>query len=221
LIDDKIFSKLNHIKGDAMDSANLNTIQTKIVEVRGMRVMLDCDLAGLYQVETKVLNQAVKRNMDSFPDDFLFRLTENEFDYLKSQSVTSSWGGTRKLPFVFTEYGCIQASTVLKSKAARTINIFVVRAFVALKNQITSNPNYALLNERLKRLESETKRFNSKAAHIQSDMNALTSDHAIDINVQNMEIDSLNNKMDQFLHLFNQFKDHSIVIKKYDDIGDG
>jgi superfamily I DNA and RNA helicase len=81
----------------------LQVIQSKIYEIRGQQVMLDFDLAQLYEVETKVLNQAVKRNFKRFPSDFMFKLTQTEWEILKSQIVTSSWGGTRKLPSAFTE----------------------------------------------------------------------------------------------------------------------
>ena len=82
-------------------------IESLIHEIRGQKVMLDRDLAKMYGVETKVLNQAVKRNMKRFPEDFMFQLTPEEYGILKSQFVTSSWGGTRKLPYVFTEQGLI------------------------------------------------------------------------------------------------------------------
>lgn len=84
---------------------DLQIIQNKIYEIRGQRVMLDRDLAEMYGVETKVLNQAVKRNLKRFPDDFVFRVNHQEFTNLKSQIVTSSWGGVRKLPYAFTEQG--------------------------------------------------------------------------------------------------------------------
>ena len=83
----------------------LQLIQSKIYEIRGQKVMLDFDLAEMYEVETRVLNQAVKRNIRRFPDDFMFQLTVSEWDNLKSQFVISRWGGTRKLPFAFTESG--------------------------------------------------------------------------------------------------------------------
>jgi hypothetical protein len=97
---------------------NLILIQEKIHEIRGQKVMLDFDLAGLYGVETRVLNQAVKRNTDRFPKDFMFPLTRKEFANLKSQIVTSSWGGTRKLPYAFTEHGVTMLANVLKSEKA-------------------------------------------------------------------------------------------------------
>lgn len=84
---------------------DLQVIQNKIYEIRGQRVMLDFDLAGLYHVETRTLNQVVKRNLRRFPADFMFQLSKSEFDNLMSQNVISSWGGTRKLPFTFTEHG--------------------------------------------------------------------------------------------------------------------
>ena len=110
-------------------------IQSMIFEIRGQKIMLDSDLAVLYQVETKVMNQAVKRNIDRFPPEFMFQLTQSEYDNLKSQFVTSSssWGGRRKLPFAFTEHGVIMLSSVLNSKIATRINIAVVKAFIEMR----------------------------------------------------------------------------------------
>ena len=92
--------------------------------------MLDQDLAGLYGVETKVLNQAVSRNRERFPEDFMFRLTREEFENLKSQIVTSSWGGRRYPPYAFTEHGILMLSGVLRSEQAVQVNIAIMRAFV-------------------------------------------------------------------------------------------
>jgi len=114
----------------------LAQIQKLIYEIRRQKVMLDSDLAELYQVETKVMNQAVKRNTDRFPPEFMFQLTQREYDNLKSQFVTSSWGGRRKLPFVFTEHGVIMLSSVLNSKIATKINIAVVKAFIEMRRFI-------------------------------------------------------------------------------------
>ena len=94
----------------------LTIIQQKIFSIRGEQVMLDFDIATLYDVETKVLNQAVKRNLDRFPEDFMFQLTENEWENLRSQFVTSSWGGRRYLPYAFTEHGVTMLASVLKSE---------------------------------------------------------------------------------------------------------
>lgn len=93
-------------------------IQSKIYEVRGVKVMLDKDLASLYQVEVRVLNQAVKRNIKRFPSDFMFQLTKEEWENLKSQFVISSWGGVRKLPYAFTEQGLAMLSGILNSDIA-------------------------------------------------------------------------------------------------------
>ncbi|MBR6127022.1 ORF6N domain-containing protein [bacterium] len=95
--------------------------------------MLDSDLATLYQVQTKVLNQAVKRNIKRFPSDFMFQLTKEEFLNLKSQFVTSSWGGVRKMPYVFTEQGVAMLSGLLNSDIAIAVNIKIMRAFVQIR----------------------------------------------------------------------------------------
>ena len=93
-------------------------IQSKIYEIRGQQVMFDFDLAALYQVETRILNQSVKRNIKRFPEDFMFQLTVEEWQNLKSQFVISSWGGVRKLPYAFTEQGVAMLSSVLNSDIA-------------------------------------------------------------------------------------------------------
>lgn len=111
----------------------LQLIQNKIFEIRGQRVMLDFDLAEMYEVETRVLNQAVKRNISRFPADFMFQLSNKEFDNLMSQIVISSWGGTRKLPYAFTEHGVTMLASVLRSERAIEINIQIVRVFIALR----------------------------------------------------------------------------------------
>lgn len=112
---------------------NLIQIQNLIYEIRGQKVMLDSDLATLYQVQTKVLNQSVKRNIKRFPADFMFQLTKEEFLNLKSQFVTSSWGGVRKMPFAFTEQGVAMLSGLLNSDIAIAVNINIMRAFVQIR----------------------------------------------------------------------------------------
>ena len=119
-------------------------IENLIYEVRGVQVMLDSDLARLYGCVngTKTINQAVKRNVDKFPDDFYFQLTKNEFFNLKSQVGTSSWndyGGIRKLPYVFTEQGVAMLATIIKTKVATEMSITIMRAFVAMRKYISSN----------------------------------------------------------------------------------
>ncbi|MCK9412480.1 MAG: ORF6N domain-containing protein [Prolixibacteraceae bacterium] len=108
-------------------------IMSRIYLIREQKVMLDSDLADLYGVETKVLKQQVRRNSDRFPDDFMFELTENEFSILRSQIVTSSWGGVRYLPMVFTEQGVAMLSSVLNSKKAIQVNIQIMRIFAKIR----------------------------------------------------------------------------------------
>jgi phage regulator Rha-like protein len=131
----------------------LQIIQNKIYEIRGQRVMLDFDIAELYEVETRILNQAVKRNIKRFPTDFMFQLTNKEFDNLMSQIVISSWGGTRKLPYAFTEHGITMLASVLRSEKAIEINIQIVRAFIALRQYALG---YAELNQKLETFMLET-----------------------------------------------------------------
>jgi hypothetical protein len=111
----------------------LPIIQQKIYEIRGLKVMLDFDLAVLYEVETKVFKQAVKRNINRFPPDFMFELTKEEFNSLRSQIGSSNHGGTRYIPFAFTEQGVAMLSSVINSDKAIEMNIFIIRAFIALR----------------------------------------------------------------------------------------
>jgi len=111
--------------------------------VRGHKVLLDADLAILYEVETKVLNQAVRRNIDRFPDDFAFRLSDEEFAILRSQTVTSSWGGRRYPPYAFTEQGVAMLSSVLRSTRAVSVNIEIMRAFVHLRRLLATHEDLA------------------------------------------------------------------------------
>jgi ORF6N domain-containing protein len=116
--------------------------------------VLSSDLADLYDVEVKVLNQAVKRNKERFPADFVFQLTHDEFNNLKSQIVTSSWGGARRaLPYAFTEHGILMLSSVLRSPRAVQVNIEIMRAFISLRELIASN---ATLAQKLTELERNT-----------------------------------------------------------------
>ena len=121
--------------------------------------MLDVDLAELYGVETKVLNQAVKRNIERFPEDFMFQLSWEEFDFLRSQSVTSSqWGGRRYPPYAFSEQGVAMLSSVLRSKRAVLVNIAIMRAFVHLRQILSSHTELASkLNELEKRYDAQFK----------------------------------------------------------------
>ena len=114
-------------------------IEQSILLLRGHRVLLDSTLAGLYGVQTKVLVQAVKRNRERFPSDFLFELNKQEVTNLRSQIVTSSWGGRRYSPFAFTEQGVAMLSSVLNSPQAIRVNIEIMRAFVRLRAMIATN----------------------------------------------------------------------------------
>ncbi len=132
----------------------LQVIQNKIYEVRGCRIMLDFDLAALYQVGTRVLKQAVRRNMDRFPSDFMFILTEEEIGILVSHFVIPSksyLGGA--LPFAFTEQGVAMLSSVLRSETAIKINIAIMRAFVLMRELAAG---YAELNQKLENFMLET-----------------------------------------------------------------
>ena len=117
-------------------SEDLMIVQNLIYEIRGQKVMLDFDLTRLYQVETKVLNQAVRRNIKRFPEDFMFQLDNKEFANLKSQIVTSSWGGRRTPPLAFTEEGIAMLSSVLHSDIAIAANISILRAFVKVREYL-------------------------------------------------------------------------------------
>lgn len=109
-------------------------IQQKIYSIRDQQVMLDFDLAELFELETRRLNEQVKRNLDRFPKDFMFQLNTEEWNSLKSQFATSSWGGSRKLPFAFTEHGVTMLASVLRSARAVQMNIAIVRAFIAMRS---------------------------------------------------------------------------------------
>jgi hypothetical protein len=137
-------------------------IEEKIYMLRGHKVMLSQDLAELYDVEPKVLIQAVKRNIDRFPSDFMFQLTHQEFTNLKSQIVTSSWGGLRRAtPYAFTEQGVSMLSSILRSKRAIQVNIAIMRAFVKLREMISTHKELAhklkLLEGRIEKHDDEIK----------------------------------------------------------------
>ena len=129
---------------------SVEDIQNRIYTIRGVQVMLDEDLSALYSVETKVLNQAVKRNKERFPVEFMFQLNESEMEILRSQFVTSSWGGRRYLPYAFTEQGVAMLSTVLRSETAIKVSIQIMNAFVAMRKFLFSN---AQVFQRLDTLE--------------------------------------------------------------------
>jgi len=133
------------------NGVSIEVIATKIFEIRGKRVMLDSDLAELYGVKTKVLLQAVKRNKARFPVDFMYLITNEEVTILRSQIVTSRWGGRRYLPYVFTEQGVAMLSSVLNSERAIHVNIQIMRAFVKLKELLLTHKDLAIKIEALER----------------------------------------------------------------------
>ncbi|HKM94114.1 MAG TPA: ORF6N domain-containing protein [Prolixibacteraceae bacterium] len=117
----------------------LDVIQNKIFEIRGQRVMLDLHLAELYEVETKVLKQAVRRNINRFPDDFMFEISLEDYSKLRSQFVTLDWKSIKYAPFAFTEQGVAMLSSVLRSDKAINVNIEIMRAFVTIRKLALSH----------------------------------------------------------------------------------
>ena len=157
-------------------------IQRKIYEIRGQKVILDRDLAALYQVETRVLNQTVKRNIERFPEDFMFQLTLKEWREiianegvvnLKSQIVTSNWGGVRKLPYAFTEHGVVMLASLLRSEIAVKMSVQITRAFVAMRQALVAltatEAKVELLNEKIERLNL----YIEEVMHDQNDVNEM------------------------------------------------
>jgi len=156
------------------DLIPLELIENKIYMVRGHRVILDKDLAILYKVGTRDLNKAVSRNLDRFPGDFMFQLTEGEFKILMFQFGTSRWGGTRKMPRVFTEQGVAMLSSVLQSKKAVQVNIVIMRAFVRLREILLTNKDLAAKIEALElKYKNHNMKFSENDEHIASIFEAI------------------------------------------------
>lgn len=133
-------------------------VLSKIYLLRGHKIMLDSDLAGLYGVETKRLKEQVKRNITRFPSDFMFQLTLKEFEILRSQIATSSWGGARHLPMAFTEQGVAMLSSVLNSEKAIEVNIIIIRVFTKIRQTIMDVAQLRLAFEEIKKkTENNTK----------------------------------------------------------------
>lgn len=147
---EKIESKASEPVANCGQLPEVIDIKPMIRVIRGQQVMIDRDLAQLYGVETKRLNEQVKRNIERFPDDFMFQLNKDEVEILKSQNATSSWGGDRRLPYAFTEQGIAMLSSVLKSQTAVDVNIRIMRAFVSMRRFIATN---AQLFQRLETIE--------------------------------------------------------------------
>lgn len=186
---------------------DIAVIQRKIYEIRGQKVILDRDLAALYQVETKVLNQAVKRNKERFPEDFMFQLTHQEWMKvsvnedvadLKSQIVTSNWGGVRKLPYAFTEHGVVMLASLLRSAIAVKMSVQITRAFVAMRQALVAltatEAKVELLNEKIERLNL----YIEEVMHDQNDVNemqrAINEETAMQLELINQSLAELQAK---------------------------
>ena len=127
------------------------TLISKIYLFRNKKVMFDSDLAELYGIETRVLNQALKRNPKRFPEDFMFQLDEKEYEVFKSQNTMNAWGGRRSMPHVFTEHGVLMLSSVLNSSKAIDVNIQIVRIFTKMREMILTNKDILLQLEEMRK----------------------------------------------------------------------
>jgi hypothetical protein len=162
-----------------MQTLITQTIVERIYVIRGIKVMLDYDLAMLYGTETKVLKQSIRRNIKRFPPDFMFELTKEEFEVLRSQIVTSKTeteeqrGGTRYMPFAFTEQGVAMLSSVLKSDSAIEVNIVIMRAFVQLRGILASHQELAL------RMDALEERYDGQFHRVFEAIKQLMSDDGI------------------------------------------
>ena len=204
-------------------TTDIDVIKNRIYEVRGQRVMLDRDLAELYNVETRVLNQAVRRNIDRFPEDFMFQLSRKDFfsiipqyvivnkedtnlksqivtsslenadneDNLKSQNVISTWGGTRKMPYAFTELGIAMLSSVLRSETAIQVNINIMRAFVAIRHTVSA---WQDTNLKVEQLSHKVDSLNARVDEILHEQNENNMEMAIQIGALNDALDQLREK---------------------------
>jgi phage regulator Rha-like protein len=155
----------------------IRSIQNRIYEIRGERVMLDKDLADLYEIDNRTLNQAVKRNLKRFPQDFMFQLTKEEYDVLRFQNETSKpgRGGTRYLPYVFTEQGVAMLSGVVNSDKAIEMNIAIMRAFVAVRHVLLKQND---LKEQLKEIKERLGEHDTQLNHIYDAMENLLDEKA-------------------------------------------
>jgi hypothetical protein len=168
----KTDSPLSATGATAAVSAGLSpqVLAGRILVVRGLRVLLDSDLAQLYGVETKKFNQQIKRNPARFPPDFMFELTREEFGGLRSQNVTSNRGGRRYLPLAFTEHGAIMAASVLNSERAVEMSVYVVRAFVQLRELLV---DHKALADKLSELERRVTNHDNSLTEVIAAIRAL------------------------------------------------
>jgi len=162
----------------------LSLIQNKIYEIRGQKVMLDRDLAAMYEVSTSRLNEAVKRNISRFPSDFMFQITKKELEFLISQNAISKStgrGGIRKMPYAFTEQGVAMLSSVLNSEKAIEVNIAIMRAFILIRQYAL---NYKDLQQKLQKLE---KKYSKNFKEIFDALNLLLEERTIQEEQRNRE----------------------------------
>ena len=174
-------------------NADIDVIKNRIYEVRGQRVMLDRDLAELYGVETRVLNQAVKRNIERFPEDFMFVMTGDEMNAWKSQIVMSNSirMGMRRPPVVFTELGIAMLSSVLRSETAIQVNINIMRAFVAIRHAIGA---WQGVNLKVEQLSHKVDNLNARVDEILHEQNENNMEMAVQIGALNDALDQLREK---------------------------
>ena len=173
----------------AVQPISVDNIKAKIYEFRGQKVMLDFDLASLYQVETKRLKEAVKRNIDRFPEDAMFVLTEDEFASLRSQFATSNKrGGTRYMPFAFTELGISMLSSVLSSGIAVKINLQIMRTFIALKHYVVENRSE---NLKIENLSLRIDKLNDYIENVLQTQNDINDDTAAQLELINQTLAEL------------------------------
>ena len=176
--------------GNQVFMVDLQRIQSKIYEIRGHKVMINRDLAELYQVTTGNLNKSVQRNIKRFPSDFMFQLTKEEFDQLKTnlifQNGISNWGGTRKLPYAFTEQGPAMLSGISNSDTAIQVNINIMRAFVAMRRLISNPPV-----DKNAELREEMKKLKDYMEEIFADQNDINEDTRIQLELINQTLAEL------------------------------
>ena len=160
-------------------------IENKIYEIRGQKVMLDFDLAEMYEVTTGNFNKAIKRNIERFPARFMFQLNKDEFNLIFQNGI-SSWGGTRKLPFAFTEQGLAMLSGVLNSDIAIQVNINIMRAFVAVRQMLVNPPV-----DRLGNIEKEVKELKEYIEEVFADYNDINDDTRMQLELINQTLAEL------------------------------
>jgi hypothetical protein len=164
----------------------IEIIQSKIYEIRGQRVMLDFDLAEMYGTETKYLKRAVKNNLKRFPSDFMFELTKEEFESLRCKNSTSKRGGTRYLPFAFTEHGVAQLSSVLNSEIAIEVNIQIIRAFIAVRQLVYNVPT-----DKVGQLQKEVRELRQYIDEVMADQNDINEDTRMQLELINQTLAEL------------------------------